>query len=281
MKLKINPFEFRQHYFVPEKPYESFEEAFDNGAYGYVVANAPVDLEVTACAMVLGGFEARGYELLRDNNHISERARFYKGVAQWLQGADKSACKQFDELTQSRQFGKMAKSLSSIIKNKENVVFVNSVFPGAKMNVGDSHNGAFAVRRFGNFLVKRVGTQLFSNAYSYQNFESFSEFIEELPREEKPILLLSETPQWLLPRHFDKVDIPKVLWVHDSDEFIAGAKEFFEQFDVLITHTAQEKFELEQGLATHSVTNLNYDPTFAVSKAKKSKRENDRHTSHW
>src|SRR6202166_4746200 len=85
-----------------------------------------------------------------------------------------------------------------------------------------------------------------NNAYDYSPVDSFDTFIGELPNAEKPDILFSLSPQWLLAKDFHKVRVPKVVWCHDSDAFQYRNVSNYALYDAAICNCSQEHFELSQ-----------------------------------
>ena len=81
----------------------------------------------------------------------------------------------------------------------------------------------------------------------YKRQDSFSEFIDSLPEGERPDLIFSLSPQWLVAKDFHKVTVPKVIWCHDSDAFQYRNADNYALYDVAICNCSQEHFELSQG----------------------------------
>ena len=95
--------------------------------------------------------------------------------------------------------------------------------------------------------MKYVGSQLSENAYDYASTDSLSEFVDGLAPNERPDMLFSLSPQWLLARDFHKLTVPKVIWCHDLDAFQYRNVDNYSLYDVAICNCSQEHFELSQG----------------------------------
>lgn len=225
--------------------YGSASNAFDRGDFLNVTQMAPADSELRGCGLILGGLLEQGLALLDGLAQIGDRARLCKAFALWSLNRPADA-----ELELTRiggaDFAAAAEAFRTLIRRDDVIIFI----PGAILSVFPEHySKSFIapVYTYGGITVKYVASQLPENAYDYDPTDSFSEFVDALPDQERPDLIFSLSPQWLLARDFHKVGVPKVIWCHDSDAFQYRNVDNYALYDVAICNCSQEHFELSQG----------------------------------
>jgi hypothetical protein len=228
-----------------EATYHSAEGAFAHGDFLNAAQWAPAQSELKGCSLVLGGLLEQGLAILDGLPDMSGRARLCHAFALWSlnRTADaKDTLARSDDQTTSEAVRKFQTLLG-----RDNVTIF---LTGAILSVFPEHYSASfiaPVYKYGAITVKYVGSQLAENAYDYSPTESLSAFIDGLPLDEQPDILFSLSPQWLLAKDFHDVNVPKVIWCHDSDAFQYRNVDNFALYDVAICNCSQEHFELSQG----------------------------------
>jgi len=153
-----------------------------------------------------------------------------------------------------------AQALLDLLQRKKITVLVTAAFLPVPTISKSSVDARKPIQRYGRFQVLYVGTQLPKNAYDYELDQPFDELVARLPADRRPDFIFAMTPQWLPPKHFEKVATPKVIWCHDGDMFLYRAREVFSLYDVRICLTTQEQFEMRQVVGDFSISNLMSDP---------------------
>jgi hypothetical protein len=225
--------------------YGSATNAFDRGDFLNATQMAPADSELRGCGLILAGLLEQGLALLDGLDQISDRANLCKAFALWSLNRPADAEIELARI-ESADFGAAAEAFRSLIRCDDVIIFI----PGAILSVFPEHySQSFVapVYAYGGITVKYVASQLPENAYDYDPADSFSEFVDALPDHERPDLIFSLSPQWLLPKDFHKVGVPKVIWCHDSDAFQYRNVDNYALYDVAICNCSQEHFELSQG----------------------------------
>ncbi|SFI02506.1 hypothetical protein [Bradyrhizobium sp. cf659] len=225
--------------------YGSADTAFARGDFLNVAQMAPADSELRGCALILGGLLEQGLALLDGLTAVGDRARLCRALAFWSLKRDAEADAELAKVG-GAEFMPAATAFRTLIKRDDVTIFV----PGAILSVFPEHYSetfVAPVYKYGSITVKYVGSQLASNAYDYSPTDSFSEFIDDLPEGERPDLIFSLSPQWLVAKDFHKVTVPKVIWCHDSDAFQYRNADNYALYDVAICNCSQEHFELSQG----------------------------------
>ncbi len=240
--------------------YESLDAAFDAGAYLLVVEYAEANSELSGCALSLGGFLQQGLSVLGRLPALSPRGLLCKAFAEWSFGDDKAARASLRSLPSSTPYSAKGRALLDLIDRDQVTVFMTAAFLPVP-TIANTADSAYApVHRYGRFLVKYVASQLTDNAYLYEPHMPFDRFIEMLTAEDRPDFIFAATPQWIPPKNFEKVSIPKVIWCHDTDVFIYRAHDNLALFDVQIVNTSQEQFELGRIFGGFCVSNLMLEP---------------------
>jgi hypothetical protein len=225
--------------------YGSADNAFSRGDFLNAVQMASENSELRACALILGGLVEQGLSLLDSLATISDRARLCKAFGFWSLSRDADAEAELMRIS-GVEFFQAATAFRTLIKRDDVTIFI----PGAILSVFPEHYSESFIApayKYGAITAKYVGSQLASNAYDYSPTESFSEFIDRLADGERPDLIFSLSPQWLVARDFHKVQIPKVIWCHDSDAFQYRNADNYALYDVAICNCSQEHFELSRG----------------------------------
>lgn len=243
---KIAPeFSFRFTAEDIRQTYGSADNAFARGDFLNVAQIAPAASELRACALILGGLPEQGLALLDNLTAVSDRARLCRALAFWSFKRDADADAELAKVS-GAEFIQAATAFRTLIKRDDVTIFI----PGAILSVFPEHySESFIapVYKYGSITVKYVGSQLARNAYDYSPTDSFSEFIDGLPEGQRPDLIFTLSPQWLVAKDFHKVTVPKVIWCHDSDAFQYRNVDNYALYDVAICNCSQEHFELSQG----------------------------------
>jgi hypothetical protein len=225
--------------------YGSAEGAFARGDFLTAAQWAPSDSELKACSLILGGLLEQGLAMLERRAMLSGRSQLCRAFALWSLNRDadtKVALARINDPAVSDAAGAFQAMLA-----RDNI---NIFITGAILSVFPEHYSASftaPVYKYGAITVKYVGSQLSENAYDYCSTDSLSEFVDGLAPSERPDMLLSLSPQWLLARDFHKLTVPKVIWCHDSDAFQYRNVDNYSLYDVAICNCSQEHFELSQG----------------------------------
>jgi hypothetical protein len=235
--------------------YPSLEAAFDAGDYNLVANDASPMMEIKGCALVLCGLFPAGLEVLEALPELSPRGRLCLGIALWIAERSEEAFQVLAKLSPGHGASfAVGRELQRLIRESEIPVFViSAVRPLFTDEIDGLQN---PVQRYGSFVVKHVGTQFADNAYTYDVSEPLDDFLSDLPAHERPLFLYSMTPQAILPRHYERVVIPKVMWCHDTDLFLYRGYDNFRLNDLNIVTTSQEHFELSRALGTPCASNL-------------------------
>ncbi|MBX9633952.1 MAG: hypothetical protein K2X44_03135, partial [Magnetospirillum sp.] len=153
----------------------------------------------------------------------------------------------------------VAGKLAQAIARPEIIVFTISVaLPIFTAETGNSRDRSI---RYGQFLVKHVASQLEHNCYDdvYDVSKPFDEFIAGLDECDRPEFIFSASPQCILPLNYDRVQIPKLMWCHDTDLFLYRGYDNFLSNTINIVTTSQEHFELSRSLGVPAVSNIMSD----------------------
>jgi hypothetical protein len=225
--------------------YGSADGAFARGDFLNAAQWAPDESELKGCSLILGGLLEQGLAILDRLPTMSGRGRLCQALALWSfnRVADAGVALAHGDDPAISQAAQRFQALLA----RDNV---NIFITGAILSVFPEHySESFVapVYKYGSITVKYVGSQLAENAYDYSLTESLSAFIDSLPPDERPDILFSLSPQWLLAKDFHKVRAPKVIWCHDSDAFQYRNVDNFALYDVAICNCSQEHFELSQG----------------------------------
>jgi len=224
--------------------YKSADVAFANGDYLMAAQMAPSGSELKGCSLALGGLLEQGLEVLDRLTSPKGRAAVCRGFALWSLNRRDEAIAALSEVDDTEWAGAAGK-LRGLIERDNVTVFIT----GAILSIFAEHQSDSFTSpsyKYGNITVKYVGSQLPLNAYDYQPHESLDEFIDGLPSGEKPDILFSLSPQWLLAKNFHKVTVPKVIWTHDSDAFQYRNADNFSLYDVAICNCSAEHFEMSR-----------------------------------
>src|ERR1700688_1293656 len=226
------------------RTYGTAKAAFTRGDFLNAAQVAPPDSELKGCSLVLGGLLEQGLLILDRLTTLSGRARLCRAFALWSLNRPseaKAALTNFPDAALAPAEKKVRASLKADNINVFVTGAILSVFP-------EHYSESFIapVYKYGAITVKYVGSQLKNNAYDYSPVDSFDTFIGELPNAEKPDILFSLSPQWLLAKDFHKVRVPKVVWCHDSDAFQYRNVSNYALYDAAICNCSQEHFELSQ-----------------------------------
>jgi len=224
--------------------YKTADIAFANGDYLMAAQMAASDAELKGCSLALGGLLEQGLEILDRLASPTGRAAVCRGFALWSLNRRDEAVSVLAQC-QDPMWTVAAGKLRDLIERGNVNVFIT----GAIQSIfAEHHSDSFTSPsyKYGNITVKYVGSQLPENAYDYHLHDPLDEFIDGLPSDEKPDILFSLSPQWLLAKNFHKVAVPKVIWTHDSDAFQYRNADNFALYDVAICNCSAEHFELSR-----------------------------------
>lgn len=230
------------------------EEAYAKGDYVFAAEFAAERSELQGCALVFAGFIEAGVEILRESPDLSNEGRIALAFGLWSLDCNAEAAEKLRSIPRGAPEYLRAQQLGSLLDRKEIVVFmVAAHIPKYADALDDIKQPRY---RRGQFEIKHVGSQLEKNAYEYELTDPFDQFIASLPVNEKPDLIFLATPQWFLPKNFELVTVPKVVWLHDSDFFMYRCYENYFKFDVCVVATSQEHFEMSRAFTGRFVSNL-------------------------
>ncbi len=241
--------------------YGSVEAAFEACDFNLAGQDAEDGSEIQGISFVLTGLVPKGAEILDKLSDPSPLARIVRAYAAWYSDDRAQALDILKDVPRVGKDSVLADQVEAMIGSDRIDVFCMAATPNYPMLGVDGrdryHDPEYEL---GQFYIKNVGTQLEENAYPYTHDQSFAEFIESLPESERPQFTMSLVSQWLTPRDFDQVDIPRVLWHHDHDLFIHRFYDNYFAYDVNIACTSQEHFELSQifggFVATHHFSDV-------------------------
>ncbi|WP_341913733.1 hypothetical protein [Ferrovibrio terrae] len=241
------------------KFYGDLEAAMAAGDYNLVATYAPVGSELKGCALVLSGLYVSGLPILEGRATLSDFGKLCLGFGLWLSDRHGAATATLSLVERRGPYGLVAQKLMRLIETQDISVFTISVT--LPIFTAESEKARRPILRYGQFLVKHVGTQLEKNAYDseYKPTEPLDEFIDRLPAEERPLFIWSMSPQAVLPKNYEKVKLPKLMWCHDTDIFLYRGYDNFRLNDINIVSTSQEHFELSRALGTPVVSNIMSD----------------------
>lgn len=251
------PYAFRFDVDTIKAAYGSFDDAFARGDFMIAAQLATDGSEHKGCALALCGLIEQGLETLERLANPSARARICQAFALWSLEQDEEAKRILGTVADADWSGK-ARAFRDLVNRDRITVFVT----GSILSIfgEDAVDALPPERTYGAFLVKYVASQMRNNAYPYDPGQPFDEFIDALPVAERPDFIFSLSPQWLVPRNFQAVSVPKVLWCHDADAFIYRNWDNFRLYDVAISTTTQEHFEMTRGNGVFCATNLVLHP---------------------
>jgi len=254
--------------------YGSADGAFEACDFNLAGQDAEDGSEIQGISFVLTGLVPKGAEILDKLSNPSPLAQIVRAHAAWYSDDRSQALDILKDVPRTGRDGVLADQIEAMIGRDRIDVFCTAATPNYPMLGVDGrdryHDPEYEL---GQFYIKNVGTQLEENAYPYTHDQSFAEFIESLPENERPEFTMSLVSQWLTPRDFDKIDIPRVLWHHDHDLFIHRFYDNYFAYDVNIACTSQEHFELSQifggFVATHHYSDV-FGVPFSMPKQRSS-----------
>lgn len=254
--------------------YGSGAAAFESGDFLNAAQMASRDSEIRGCSLILSGLSERGLEVLeKATGRLSGRVKLCQAFALWSLDRDDEARAVLQTL-KNGESAKQAQRFLQLLNRNDIKVFITAAF--ISLFHGQRPESTFSSSyQYGPFTTKYVGTQMENNAYSYRSNEPFDEFIDSLPDHEKPDVIFALSPQWLLPKNFHKVNVPKVLWSHDPDVFLYRNRENYSLYDVIICISSQEHFEMSRSSNAYCAANIMLHPLhvpFPLAKIPKEKK---------
>ncbi len=245
------------------RAYASPQEAFDRGDYLLAVECSPDGSELKGSACVLAGFIETGVKTLERLARRSDLASIHLAYGYWCLDRHADASRILSAISGPQ--AALAAGLLQLVNSPSiNVFVVAAHVPIFTAASDDLRQPSF---RCGQFAVKHVCTQLPANAYDCALSDPFDQFIDSLPEQERPRFIYLGTPEWFLPRGIERVRIPKVVLVHDTDFFMYRSYENYFKPDVSLVCTSQEHYELTRGLGIRCAVNLFSDAFQAMPEA--------------
>jgi hypothetical protein len=219
--------------------YGSAESAFAAGDFiTAMLLSSPSD-DMHACAVILSGLYEQGLLLLEEYGAKTQRQKLCQTFALWSLDRISDATSILRTLDLSDE---KARRLSNIVERERLVAFITAaMLPGP---TGAPPSALAPEYQYGRITAKYVASQMAKNAYDYSPADPFDEFILGLPKDERPDFIFALSPQWLLAKNFHKVEVPKVLWNHDTDVFAYRNAANLSLYDVAISAASQDCFEL-------------------------------------
>ncbi|MCW8952210.1 MAG: hypothetical protein OQK53_05845 [Rhodospirillales bacterium] len=240
--------------------YGGAEAAFAAGDYMLAATNAPANSEIKGAALVLSGLFVKGAKILDALSDLSDQGLVIRALAHWIAGENEQAIKRLEQVPDDKgRASELASRLEALIgRDRINVFKVISAVP-IHFEEYPFHRSVEC--RVGPFVVCNISGQLAETFGGYDINDPLDEFIAALPEEQRPDFLYCQSPQWILPRNFEKIDIPKVMWCNDSDVYLQANLDNYLLHDVHITNASQEHFELGCASGVKGVTVFTFDPT--------------------
>lgn len=227
------------------------EDAFDEGDFCQAAVRAKPQSELWAASLVLAGFVEFGVTNLQKFGLLSSRGAFALAAGYWTMGEVKSA-KNVLERYQSYAGDKAFRCLKQFI-NKKKITAANISLTLPLTSAAQDFKTKPRYQ-LGQFSVFNVATQLAENALSTKLEDEF-EFSLKESFADKVDLIVSQTPQWIVPRGLGKIDVPKVLWAHDSDFMLAKNYAYYQSFNCINVSMSQEHFEMRKSLDVFCMAN--------------------------
>lgn len=244
------------------KFYGDARSAFANGDFMTAVGLCQDMDELRACSLVLSGLTAGGIDCFGKQKNLSSKSILCLSYAHWVEGNGKQAIKLCDELINRNGSSQDAIEKAGALKMLIEKDTINVLISGAIVPV---HRGNDDVHLFceqydyGQFKTAHFNTQIcqekpkLGQQKHQVNFDSISTF-------DRPDLVLSLSPQWILPHELHCLDVPKALWCHDTDIFYAKSAANYQQYDLCIMNCQQEHFELSLASQVKCVSNMLLHP---------------------
>jgi hypothetical protein len=262
MSLQTEPtFEFRFSFDDIRSHYATAEDAWNAGDFMLVSEWAPEHSELRACAVVMAGLVSQGLEQLDRIMGRSPRGELIRAFALWLADRPDEALAALAIVRAGSPERELADRLQRLTEADEIRVITNATIMPMFTQGDDSARQP--ISRYGQFKVSHYATQFAENAWPQDLNAPFDTFIDSLPEQERPDFIFSLTPQWPLPRNFERVRIPRVIWCHDTDVFFCRGADNLAVYDVRLTCTSQEHFELQQSLGRPCFSTFMTDPSLS------------------
>lgn len=237
-----------------KRTHSSLEEAFEAGDYLLVAEHARDGSELLGAALALGGFPERGASILRSLSQRSTIGDMCLAFAFWLQGELDEARRLLTSAASKHPRLTIADELLDLI-NRETIHVVMIALTRPIFTAASSH--ATSVRpRYGQFVLRHIGAQIEADDPPYALGDPLAAAIAALPDDEKPSFIYSGTPQWFVPPDFAEIDIPKIIWMHDTDRFYYRMPDTYGAFDHPMASISQEHHELLTAAGVEGASNL-------------------------
>jgi hypothetical protein len=237
--------------------YASLEEAFEQGNFVLVADRAEDGSELQGMAFVLAGLADKGVRVLSDRRGLSERAKVILAFGLWFLDRPRSALSVLQDCSTDGSEGFVAAELRRLIAARRINVIQIDIPPPRQGDVDFADPLWSGHQQIGQFCLRNAATQG-PNDSSVE--DDFSDFVNQLPDDEKPDFILAMVNHWFVPRNLDKSGIPLVRWTHDQDHFVHRNYDNFRLCDLNIVTTSQEHFEMSRGCGVFSASNLLTDP---------------------
>lgn len=239
------------------KSYDSIESALAAGDYLLVAEHAEENSELSGVAMVLGGFPEKGAELLdaiENLSGLSPLAGVCRAFAAWRSNRPEEAASRLAGLLRDQPDLTIARELLSLVRAETIHVVVTAIT--RPIFTAASDHSSEARPRYGQFLLRHLGSQVEDIASDYQLGQPLAPALARLPPEEAPTFIYAGTPQWFAPPDLPEINIPKVIWMHDTDRFFYRMPWLYGAFDYPTVSISQEHYEIRQAVGHSGASNL-------------------------
>jgi hypothetical protein len=234
--------------------YTSPADMFNQGDFMLAAEFADPESELKASALILAGLLEQGLELFDRLTNPSAHTTLHAAFACWSLKQESRALQLLAEIAEGTPASAEARHLAQLIARQEIRVFLTAAF--IPLFTDQSDSAREPEHRYGPFKVSHLATQVPKTAHPYELHQPLDEYIARLREDQKPDFFFAATPQWILPRGFEKVKIPKAIWCHDTDVFAYKTDESLALFDTKIVMISQEHFELSHILGSGCVSNI-------------------------
>ncbi len=232
----------------------SLQRAFYAGDYLLVAQHAAPGGELAGQALILCGMVEQGKGALQSLEVLTPFSELCLAYACWVSNECQRALKVLRHLGIGGGCASIARDLEALVGASS--IPIVTIAVALPIYTGEADAVRDARQRFGQFVCTHVGTQLVDESNPDALAMPFSSVIDDLPRGDRPFFIYSGTPQWLLPRDFAACEVPKVVWLHDTDRFFYRMSGNFGLFDVSMTNVSQEHYELTRTCNAFAASNL-------------------------
>lgn len=259
LKRRIAPvYAFRFSIDTIKAAYGTAERAFDAGDYMLAAQMAPPESELRGCALILSGLVDRGRALLDRIAARTGRANLCRALAAWILDDDAGARTALADARADPAWAGRARRFSALLDRDEIRVWLTAAM--LPVRTTPSSSMLQPSQRYGRIKASYVASQMAQNAYDYRPTKSFDRFIDEVPASERPDFIMALSPQWIVPRDFHRVAVPRILWSHDEDVFLYRNVENFRLYDAAICQCSQAHFEMTRGAGVFATSSIMFHP---------------------